>query len=101
MTGRLRQRHALTQDVRGDSRVFHDLGLRGVDAIDFLAEVAARYAVSWDGFDFDRYFKGEYYSPVDLWNRLRRRPDTSKRPLTVDHLVEVCQRKAWFDPAAR
>ncbi len=83
------------------SRLFHDLGLSGEDAIDYLHEVFRRYGVRSEGFRFDEYFpdeaEGAFVHLLSLLSPIKR----WWKELTVEHLVKVCMSKRWFDPQPR
>ncbi len=90
--------YAVSRDMSDDTRLYHDLGLRGVDAVRFLETVFREFRVDQSGFEFKEYFKGEHYSPADFFRSVTGREDRSKRPLTLRHLADVCVKGHWFPP---
>jgi len=94
----LGDKYAIRKNVTEQTRLYHDLGLRGTDAADYLTAVFQKFEVDQSGFDFADYFKGEYFSPVDILNSMLGRKDRSKKPLTLAHLADVCVQQQWFSP---
>lgn len=92
------EKYSLSTKVEGRSRIYHDLKLRGDDAWEFLEEVVAKYNVDMTGFEFIEFFRGETYSLADVYRSVFGKEDGSRKPLTVDHLVAVCEAKKWFEP---
>ena len=90
--------YSVSGDVSEETRLYHDLGLRGVDAVRVLKTIFQEYPVDQSGFDFAEYFKGEYYSPVDFINSVTGCEDLNRKPLTLGHLADVCVKGKWFPP---
>ena len=97
----LRDTQATERDVvTAETRLRQDLRMDGDDAVAFLDQVARRWDVNFDGFEFGRFFLGEaeISSPVS-W--LVRRVSPNKRrktPITVGHLVSVIDTGRWQNP---
>ena len=80
------------------TRVFHDLGLGGDDAAEFLAEFAKRYAVDLAGFEFDRYFPPEWDSATVLSTfGLEPTPTEGRSPLTISYLERAAVSGRWVE----
>ncbi len=88
----------------GATRIFHDLGIYGDDAIEFIEELAKVYEVDLTDFEFDRYFPPEFHGRTTLEAALlslipfghdiaRRR--TRYLPLTVFMLDRVIRARSW------
>lgn len=76
-------------------------GTAGLDAWTFMQEFADRYEVDFD--DAGTFDYGDSDTPLAdifdrLWMRLRFRRSPKTNHFTIDHLVEVANRKKWFDP---
>lgn len=99
--------------VTSATRLYADLGLTGDDAEMFMAAFANRFGVDMAGFTWLRFFEDESNMADMLmpalmlgasvlspgfavhWQRAR----DAEREITIAHLVEVAQRKAWQDPS--
>jgi len=77
-----------------ESRLLHDLGLDGDDAIEAIQEISDKCSMDIAGFDAKQYFCGEptllsllWFLPSQKRNRI-----SEKRPITVGQLVEAARR---------
>ncbi len=77
-----------------DSRVYHDLGIYGDDAREFLLEYSEAFEVDMSAFQFANYFPGEPH----LLNLLLPGSDSKFVPITVRDLVESAKQKKWVAP---
>jgi hypothetical protein len=82
-----------------DPRIFHDLKLRGVDAVDFIEDLCVTFGADFSTMRFSDYFPAEYYSPRDLVFDLFGWTDRRWKELRLSHLVDVCRKKVGFEPA--
>ncbi len=74
------------------SSLFHDLGVDGDDAGDFLATFAKQFDVSLEQFVFSDYFGDETSgTPFSLLLSMLRDSDSSFKRLEVRKLVEAAQ----------
>lgn len=86
------------------TKFFWGTGVAGLDAWAFMDEFADRYDVNMDGVGSDVDY-GDSDTPLAdvfdrLWKRFRFQRVAKTGHFTIDHLVEVANRKEWFDPPA-
>ena len=74
------------------TRLYHDLGIAGDDASEFLQEYTMAFSLDMTNFDFGAYFPSEA-SILDLFRVFRCREDYSA--ITVEDLVRAAQRGKW------
>ncbi|KWF14259.1 DUF1493 family protein [Burkholderia ubonensis] len=79
------------------SRLEDDLGLTGLDAVEFIDKWATTFNVQADGFPYDRYFGPEgqelLSSFLGLFSKKYRRPE--RVPLTLGMLAEAMAIGRW------
>ncbi|MCR1767872.1 DUF1493 family protein [Burkholderia glumae] len=84
-------------NIKPESRLEQDLGLTGLDAVEFIDEWAERFNVDAKDFPYRRYFGPEgqelLSSIIGLFSRARRRPE--RVPLTMGMLAEATRRGRW------
>ena len=80
------------------TRLYHDLGMSGDDADEFLSALFAMHDVAARGFKFDRYFDNEF-NTAGAWIAHRLGWRLTHPAITIGHLSEVIRAGAWFDPA--
>jgi hypothetical protein len=95
---KLLEKYAGKKALGHDPRIFHDLKLRGVDAADFIEDLCATFDFNFSTMRFSEYFPAEYYSPRDFVIDLFGWTDRRWKELRLSHLVDVCQKKLWFEP---
>jgi len=83
------------RQITEDTLLYHDVGLRGIDAMDFIAFIVNNFEVDMSPFPFSKYFHGEYFGIADIIRLMLRRSDRSKAPLTVGEIVDACVAKHW------
>ena len=79
-------------------RLWHDLSLAGDDAWEVLEELHTAFGTDFSGLPFEDYFPAEHEALGESWMGalgFRRR----RKPLTVQHLIEVVLHGAWFEPS--
>ena len=85
-----------------ETKFWWDTGTAGLDARTFMEEFADHYGVDMEdagiGFDY-----GDSDVPLAdaldrVWKRITFRPVPKVNHFTIDHLVEVANRKKWSDP---
>ncbi len=85
-----------------ETKFWWDTGVYGLDAMGFMLEFAEHFGVREGTGDDDLDYGdsegglGEVF--WDLWRRITFRAVPRKHHFTIDHLVEVANRKQWFDP---
>lgn len=88
--------------ISSQTRIYHDLWLFGDAAEDFLLDYSKEFDVSFEGFEFKKYFLFEGMPPSYIWIGIKRllgnKEDPTKIPITISHLAEVSKKKKWFDP---
>ncbi len=78
-------------------RLYHDLNIAGDDATRLLDEIHQRFGVRFAGFRFDSYFPNDTDAFVEFW--LAKIGLRGKwKELTIDHMLKVIDRGAWFEP---
>ena len=78
--------------------IYHDLGIAGDDAGEFLEEIATKFGTSFQTLKFEAYFpnEGEVF-----WYHIARAfgfRDNKRIPVTLDHIFAVIDRGEWFVP---
>jgi len=85
--------------LKPEARIYHDLGITGDDAVEFLLAVRNRYPFDARDFDFQNYFDGEGLPlPGSKILGIPSNGPKVKTPLTIIHLAKVCAAQKWFDP---
>ena len=85
------------RDVTLHTELYHQLGIAGDDADEFLDDVHKRFGTSFSGFQFEDFFPNETEALGDhVVQFLGFRP--RKRSLTLGHLVCVVTKGGWFEP---
>lgn len=84
------------------TKFWWDTGTAGLDVVAFWEEFAQHYGVDLDVADAG-YNNGDSDGGLGdalehLWTRLTFQQVKRSHHFTVDHLVEVANRKKWFDP---
>ncbi len=83
--------------MRPTSRLEEDLGLTGLDAVEFIDKWAETFNVQAHGFPYRRYFGPEgqqlLSSFLGLFAKRLRRPELV--PLTLGMLAEAMRRGKW------
>jgi hypothetical protein len=91
------------------SDVFGALGLRGDDCHDFMENFSVAFSIDLTDYIWPRYHLAEEEAqdvravlrPFMRMAGLKTQPlNRDLVPISVDHLFQVAQRGAWFDPAA-
>lgn len=88
--------------IRPESRILHDLGISGDDAVELLTAFAREFNVNLSEFPFDQYFPDEAsFSFRSLWTWLlklagRRVSEMDAwRPITVADLERAAELGRW------
>jgi Protein of unknown function (DUF1493) len=84
--------------ITRSTALYHDLLIMGDDAGELLQEIEKRYSVSFNEFDFGLFFPDEFVAGL-MWMRWKLGwRDSSRLPITVEHLLAVVNRGEWFQP---
>jgi hypothetical protein len=84
-------------DIHEDASLFHDLGIAGDDAAEFIAKLQGRFGTRFDGLAFPKFFPNE--SEALFYHFARLLGYRSRKPkLTIKHIVRVVESGAWFEP---
>jgi hypothetical protein len=90
-----------------DTRLFHDLGIYGEAAEDYIDVLVNQYNVDMTGFDFARYFPPEFAGKTMLtraliwtfpyiWKLFSPRDEGSDfLPLTLEMIEQAIHQKRW------
>jgi hypothetical protein len=85
-----------------ETKFWWGTGTAGLDVIAFWNEFADHYGVDLEGgdtgYDYGDSEGGLGEAMGHLWRRLTFRSVPESHHFTIDHLVEVANRKKWFDP---
>ncbi|HBF07996.1 MAG TPA: hypothetical protein DHW71_06870 [Gammaproteobacteria bacterium] len=89
------KQHTKTQKVlKPTTRVNHDLGLDGDDALEFMQAYAETFNVDLTNFAFKSYFGEEKgINPVALIRYLLK--GSELKPLTIEMLMDASISKVW------
>lgn len=84
------------------TKFFWETGVFGLDAIAFMDAFVDRYGINMDAAAGDVDY-GDSDTPLAdifdrLWKRIRFQRVPKMGHFTIDHLVEVANRRKWFDP---
>ncbi len=83
--------------IDASDRLYHDLNIAGDNATRLLDEIHQRFGVRFAGFRFDTYFPHSTSVSVDaLLMKLGLRGKWKE--LTVEHMLNVINNGAWFEP---
>lgn len=85
------------EELTPEAKLYHDLGVTGDDAVEFMEAFIDKYDIDDTDFYFDKYFRGEGLSLVDLYYFLFERKKLKRLPITIQHLFEVAKAKKWFE----
>jgi hypothetical protein len=92
----LKEISVTNRKIERSTLVYHDLRISGDDAGDLIERISREFGTSFKGLHFPDYFPDEteaMFFRIYLFFGGR-----SKKPLTVGHLMEVVERREWFDP---
>jgi len=86
----------LGYDVTDWNKSFHDVGACGLDAYVFFDDLSEEFNVDFSNLDYKRYvltppsFSNPFKDLFKYWGK--------KRDFTLNHLLDVIEKKKWFDP---
>jgi acyl carrier protein len=100
------QTGARTERLMPHTRLFHDLGLDGDDAVEFFAALEREFAVDLSGMEWNRHFGPEggcaLILPIALINMMaRRRLHEPMVPIMIADLADAVRMGQWPDLAGR
>jgi Protein of unknown function (DUF1493) len=81
------------EEVLLESRLWHDIGLRGEDAHELIEFVRCEFDVDVREFDFSAFFPTEGWSFSEIVGFLSSFPKSPKKELTVSGLIDAVQAK--------
>lgn len=85
-----------------ETKFWWGTGTAGLDVITFWNEFADHFGVDMEGggkgYDYGDGEGGLGEAMDQLWRRITFRSVPKPHHFTIDHLVEVANRKKWFDP---
>ncbi|MEP6755959.1 MAG: DUF1493 family protein [Chthonomonadales bacterium] len=79
-------------------RIEEDLNYTGSDAAELIDAFAIYFEVTLENLDFHKHFGPEGCNPFWLLLPPIWLKDHGKYPVTVQHLINVAEAKAWFEP---
>ena len=74
-----------------------DLGMYGDDKRDFLICFIHKFNIESSNLDYDKYCEKETFNPLRFL--FSKKTDQEKPKITIKHLIEVAEKKVWFDPS--
>ena len=89
--------HIPIDNLTSETRLLHDLGIDGDDAIEFLEQYSEKFHVDISNMNFDSYFGPEAgFNPIYyLLNKLFCKEKLKKISLTIDDLIKAAEKKEW------
>ena len=88
--------------LKPETRLEKDLGMTGLDGLDFLEKFSERFNIDMTECDPSKHFGPEGCNPLLLLLSLLYKPawmeNLDRYPVTIDHLVRVAETKWWFFP---
>ena len=89
--------HIPISNLTPETRLLHDLGIDGDDAIEFLSQYCKEFDVDLSTMNFDSYFGPEAgFNPIYyLFNKLFCKKKLKKTSLTINNLVRAAEKKEW------
>lgn len=91
----------LGMEIRPDSILPDDLHIDGFDAQTLILDLGKEFNFSLSGFEFKNYFLSERELGnifLTLFHTMFRRKKSKKLTFTIQHIVDVINNGAWFDP---
>jgi len=85
-----------TDTLKAHTRLVHDLGIAGDDAVELMEAYVERFSVDCQGLIFENYFPCEGFDLIGIVISLFRRPKRLK-PITVSMLIESARAGRWLD----
>jgi acyl carrier protein len=112
------QTNVRSDELSPDTRIYHDLGVTGDDADEFLEAFRREFGVDMANFNFDDHFTPELsaFAPLSpffwlfmltpTYRKMMKRPRDAKRkfmviPVTVMDLVKAAKEGNWLDLSDR
>ena len=87
------------QSVTASTRLLHDLGIDGDDAIEILTDFGKRFGVDFSSFSFERYFGSELGAGIRWLVRKVHGADAIRfPPITLQDLLDAANRGSWLEP---
>jgi hypothetical protein len=84
--------------VKPEDKIYHDLGLFGLDADCVLMDFERKFNINLENVDFSEYILDEM-GLVYFYYKFFKPDKLVKKPLTVRHLAEVVDKGYWFYPS--
>lgn len=84
--------------------VINTINLDREDAVMIFEEFLNEFEIEsgYSSFDIDKYFYKLTFLDTLLINIFSKRIEkkySKKKPITINHMIEVAKRKEWFDPS--
>lgn len=95
-------------ELSSETRLYHDLGMDGEDAEEFLLDFQKYFHVDLSGLNFDEHFGPEWSLLLLLpwkWKKFSGKRNTAgqvmKIPITLNDLHQAAIKKQWPDLSGR
>lgn len=90
-------------DINLNTDIRDDLGITGIEAVEFLTDFSEEFEVDMSNFDFSKHFEGEAHGLLlPLWllqwiyyNVFKKGQEDDLVPITIGNLVESVRKKKW------
>lgn len=80
------------------TRLLHDLGIDGDDAVEILTDFSKRFGMDLSSFPFQRYFGSELGSGIRwLLRKIGQQSAIRFAPVTVQDLIDAANRGRWLE----
>lgn len=89
-------------DINDDTLIFDDLGIDGLDALEFMEYIASKYNVDMTLYKPELYHNSEAGIAnifLSFYRIIFNRKKIVKRSFTAAHLFNIVQQKKWIEPS--
>ena len=83
--------------INDDTKIYHDLGIGGDDAFEFLDHISTEFKVDFSEMRFSDYFPDETEAFSERIGKFLGFK-SKRRPLTVNHLLQILEEGRWREP---
>ena len=87
--------------INNNSVLFDDLHIDGLDLDTLLEDLSKDFNLNFDKFDYRKYYLSEAEVAnifLHIYNGIFRRKKSKNTTFKLQHLLDVVNKGAWFDP---